>query len=339
MKKNPYLFLIFLLLSACHQAEIQPAFYHWKTNLDIGNVEETYLTETGTQRLYIRLFDVKYNEEKKKAIPVASINVRQLPQKVKEWVPVVFITNRTFVEINENEVQALADSVGTYMQKTMKDWEETRIPEWQFDCDWTKSTKSKFFSFLEKIKKYTNNKTLSATIRLHQIKFRETTGVPPVDRGMLMFYNMGTLKDEKEVNSILNLDIGKQYIGQLKNYPLKLDLALPLFSWGVVKRKGRILHLINNLQEETLNDSLKYEVIEEKQYKVKESHYISGYYLYKNDLIRLERIELDLLNATVELLKNKLPSNDKFITFYHLDSKIIKAFPYENIQNLVDSFR
>ncbi len=45
---------------------------------------------------------------------------------------------------------------------------------------------------------------LSSTIRLHQIKYRERTGVPPVERGMLMFYNMGQFSADPEARAIFD---------------------------------------------------------------------------------------------------------------------------------------
>ncbi len=75
---------------------------------------------------------------------------------------------------------------------------------------------------------------LSATIRLHQVKYFETTGVPPVKSGMLMFYNTGDLENPSEENSILNIETAELYLSGLEDYPMQLDIVLPLFSWAVV---------------------------------------------------------------------------------------------------------
>jgi len=68
---------------------------------------------------------------------------------------------------------------------------------------------------------------VTATIRLHQIKFKDKTGIPPVDQGVLMAYNIGELKNNKQ-NSILEANIVKQYINKNTEYPLKLKLALDI---------------------------------------------------------------------------------------------------------------
>ncbi len=71
----------------------------------------------------------------------------------------------------------------------------------QIDCDWTTKTAPKYFYFLQQIREkldahedggtFASLAMLSATIRLHQVKYPEKSGMPPVDKGVLMFYNMG----------------------------------------------------------------------------------------------------------------------------------------------------
>ena len=61
--------------------------------------------------------------------------------------------------------------------------------EIQIDCDWTKSTKDKYFYLLKKIKEL-SKKEISCTLRLYPYKYPEIMGVPPVDKAMLMCYNL-----------------------------------------------------------------------------------------------------------------------------------------------------
>jgi hypothetical protein len=71
-------------------------------------------------------------------------------------------------------------------------------------------------------------------------QYRERTGVPPVDRGMLMFYNMGKLSAEPGARSIYDADAAERYLARVGEYPLPLDLALPIWSWTVQVRDGAI---------------------------------------------------------------------------------------------------
>jgi hypothetical protein len=71
------------------------------------------------------------------------------------------------------------------------------------------------------------------------VKYRERTGVPPVDRGMLMFYNMGRFSADPEARAIFDLESARRYLARISSYPLPLDLALPMWSWTVAPRSLR----------------------------------------------------------------------------------------------------
>ena len=63
--------------------------------------------------------------------------------------------------------------------------------EMQVDCDWTQGSRAAYFALLRALRDrlHAQGRRLSATIRLHQVKCSADTGVP-VDRGMLMAYNL-----------------------------------------------------------------------------------------------------------------------------------------------------
>ena len=113
----------------------------------------------------------------------------------------------------------------------------------QVDCDWTISTKEKYFNLLILLSNYIEH--LSATIRLHQIKYVKATGVPPVEKGVVMIYNLDSPADTNIRNSIFSFEKALLYLkGNLEHYPLQLDVALPAFSWGVHFHHGKIKGLI-----------------------------------------------------------------------------------------------
>jgi hypothetical protein len=124
--------------------------------------------------------------------------------------------------------------------------------EIQLDCDWTESTKTAYFAFLSALKAKHAGVSLSATIRLHQIKYRERTGVPPIDRGMLMFYNMGKFSADPDARSIFDPDAAARYVGRLHDYPLALDVALPIWSWVVELRDDVVIDLLQSTDPDEL---------------------------------------------------------------------------------------
>lgn len=82
---------------------------------------------------------------------------------------------------------------------------------------------------------------LSATIRLHQLSMTP----PPVDRGILMMYNTGDVKQLSCQKPILDMKDVVPYIQHLDSYPLPLSAAYPLFSWRILFREGKFVGIMH----------------------------------------------------------------------------------------------
>ncbi len=337
---HKFCILVLLFLVACRtpQKKVQLSFYYWQQTLQLNTFEQDYLSILNSNRLYVKFFDIDWNG---KPVPLAILNNKYPNINNYDIVPTVFITNRTFINIDKKGITTLVEKTHKKIFELLASMNISKIKEMQFDCDWTKATQTKYFSFLElfKNKITSQNIQLSATIRLHQIKYASKTGIPPIDRGMLMFYNVGKLEDIDTQNSILDPTIAQQYLVNFEDYPLDLDVALPIFKWGVLYRNSQLIKLINNLNADELADTSRFMNIAPKRYKVIKSTYLQGYYLYKDDVIRLEDVPLSVLNKIVPLLASKLQTSSFYLSFYHLDSLIIKDYPHESIYTLRDYFK
>ncbi|MCH2081025.1 MAG: hypothetical protein MK226_01480 [Saprospiraceae bacterium] len=337
---RPAVFCIGLvcLFMGCQPAvTTQPAFYHWQTAVHLDHTEQSMLQELGIQRLYVKYFDVDWNFSKNLAVPLASAKLDTASlKKVVEMVPTIFITNRTFVHLTHEEVAVLAKKI--YQKIKRLHPTQLSLKEIQIDCDWSSSTRDKYFHFLQALKQgYEKEEVrISATIRLHQVKYFEQTGIPPVDKGMLMYYNMGELEKWEEPNSILNNSTGQRYTNRLREYPLRLDLALPIYSWGVVFRGDKFLKLINQLEYTDLEAHESIVKIAPNRFKLLKSTYLKGYYLYKGDQIRLENCTIRDLQKAVQLLSSDI--QPQYLSFYHLDSTVIKHISYDQLENLCSGF-
>jgi hypothetical protein len=280
--------------------------------------------------------DLIWDEERQFAVPTAQLNIiKPLPKGIS-ITPVLFITNEVFEKTPPEQLENMANHVIKRLNARFFENEEDirEIAEIKIDCDWTITTREKYFTFLKYIKNAFDT-PISATIRLHQVKYFEKTGIPPVDRGMLMFYNMGDLSDEHTQNSILDLETAKSYLVNFDKYPLSLDIALPIFSWGVVKRDGKVVHLLAGLKKNDLTDSLQYKFTDGK-YKVLESTYLKSYYCYQGDEIRLESTTQQQLSEATILLKKYLKKEKRKICFYHLDNDNLQFFPSEYLKSLLE---
>ncbi len=328
--------LLLLCLSACNRREkaITPAFYHWQTKFELSRDEIQYLQEMDMEKLYVKFFDVDWDYTQKRAIPKAVLKSDKTLSTFGQIVPTIFITNRTFLQMPAEQVpelakktQELIDILGTGQI----------FKEIQLDCDWSLKTRAKYFSFLRELRRVQANPAtqLSATIRLHQLKHFKSTGIPPVDRGMLMVYNVGEVDEWLDNNSILSTETVNSYLIPFREYPLELDIALPIFAWGVVFRNGKMIRLINNLRKEDLTDTSIVSKIGQNRFQLKKSTYIKASYLYRGDKIRVESIAIDLLDETATSLAEFIHADQFSVSFYHLDSTTIKFYSHEQLQGII----
>ena len=205
------------------------------------------------------------------------------------------------------------------------------------DCDWTPETRDAYFYFLEELRRLLpDSLLLSATIRLHQVKYPEQTGIPPVDRGMLMFYNMDNVRAADTRNSILDRSVASAYYNRLDEYPLPLDVALPVFGWVVVRREGKVVQLLSGLDERALADTARFEALGgAKLFRVKRSTYLNAYYLYAGDSLRVEKVEADSLRAAWSDLRMRLPRERRHLALYHLDTASVNRLNHEEIRHIL----
>jgi hypothetical protein len=153
-----------------------------------------------------------------------------------------------------------------------------------------------------------------------------------------MYYNMGEVRQWEENNSILNNETALPYLSQLNEYPLPLDLALPLFQWGVLFREGEMIRLINQLDESQLTDRSRFYPIADDRYEVIDNTFLDGTFLYKEDLIRLEKVEQKELEKAAGQLQTYDWPESFYISYYHLDSTVISNFNPRTLAEIVERF-
>ena len=141
------------------------SFYHWKSVFNLSKQEKECLQFNESETLYLKYFDVVKEEGQVK--PVSVIQFKQAPSL--SIIPVVFIKNNVFVDSDKLETDTLAIHISKLLQHiNLKN--NISVHEIQFDCDWTEATQELYFYFLKQFTKANPHTTLSATIRLHQVK-------------------------------------------------------------------------------------------------------------------------------------------------------------------------
>ncbi|MFY1045198.1 hypothetical protein [Chryseobacterium sp. GP-SGM7] len=315
-----YAVLAFLLIS-CNKKEKQlHTFYYWKTNLNLNSVEKKALDQSGSPFLYTRFFDVdKING---KFEPIAVITKDKNFETDKKIVPTIFITNRSFQNIQKEEIIFLAEKVNAQIQKEIKEYGLKVNKEIQIDCDWTVGTKNDYFEFLKQLKKI-SGKEITCTLRLHQVKDKILMGIPPVEKVYLMCYSTSSPLENSDKNSILDFNILKSYLSKLEDYPIrKIEVALPIYSWGIVTNHLGKHKLINALSTKDLNNP-DFKKISENKVKILKDGFYFGNFLNKGFTIKIEEISAEQLENVIQFLNKKI--GPYTIIYYQLDSKFVEG--------------
>lgn len=301
---------------ACKQSKNidKVSFYHWKSNAE--NVfSPMTISKEKVDKIYLHYFDIDLIDGK--AYPVYTIKSVDEVYKDIQIVPVVFIVNKV---LKGADVSDLVSKIHQLVDEISKHHFGKTLDALQIDCDWNASTRSVYFDLLKHLKKYYQ---LSCTVRLHQVKYESKTGLPPVEKGTLMLYNVGDLTDFSQ-NSILSDSIVSLYINECTNYPISMDLALPLFSQTVLKSKKGMFKLIKGTERKLFeSDTIHFVARNKYVFEIKKDTLYKGFYLTVGDQLKLEELtNKDIVNSYKTVKNSDLNING--VTFYHLDSALIQ---------------
>lgn len=216
-----------LLTIGCNQRELKElpegnAVYYWRTDLRLDSTERTFLSQYHINKVYCRYFDVVMNDEGTEPKPNATISFSDtLPSDI-EIIPTIYITEDCMHQKHEG----LAEKIVKRIQQMNETNDIPGVREIQIDCDYTSRSRRTYYDFLKEVK-HVWGKTLSTTIRLHQLSME----VAPADYGVLMVYNTGDPRNWEERNPILDYRDVYPYLKQLDKYQLPLATAYPVFQW------------------------------------------------------------------------------------------------------------
>ncbi len=322
-----------LLPTSCTQRSKSISFYYWRTSFHTNSAEQQAIHTNGVQTLYTRYFDVDFlpADSTPKAIAPLKPGKDSINTSV---IPVVYIKNRTLQRLEPAAIKDLCKKIYSLATSISQSIHKTPA-EIQFDCDWTETTRDKYFLFLQQYKML-SKQIIAATIRLHQVKYLAKTGVPPVDHGILMYYNMGDI-DAETGNSIYEKSIAEKYNPSIKNYPLPLDIALPIFAWGLQLREGRVVKLLNKMSFLHFENDSNFIRSSKDRYSVKHACFHGGYYFKDNDAVKTEYVtEEDLLDIVKQVNHY---SNHRIhnLIFYDLDEENLVLYDKNVFKKVLDS--
>jgi len=345
---RPATALFFLTLSfafcSCKHKTVgtERGFYYWKSDAyNLENTEADVLKKLTVKKLYVKFFEVEYSKVfGVRPTSKSSLNFHyqangDLSPDIT-IIPVVFIKNDVFTNTKQEDINSLAENILFLIAKRYKEHgnQDSVFHEIQFDCDWTASTKEKYFALLKYLKKLTG-KIISCTLRMYPYKYPELMGVPPVDRVTLMCYNLNNPLENENKNSILDVDEIAKYLNTKKVYPLHLDIVLPLNSWMLCFQNNQFVGMLHNQDD----ISLFAEPVKPLWYRVTKDTMVSDIFIREGDKIKFEEVNEDELKKITTLLKSKLNlSGTTTISFFHLDKTSLNKYSNETVNSLYNSF-
>lgn len=291
------------------EVPIEPgnSIYHWKGTFAPDSTELAFLKEHDITRIYLRMFDVAiepdYETGTPDIVPIATTKFESPVPAGVEIVPVTYITLEALRAMKGQEPEYALLIVERLLAMSSYNGCGT-INEIQLDCDWTASTRGSYATLCQVVKNLLQREhiALSVTVRLHQLQ----EAAPPADRGVLMLYNTGALKDFETKNSILNIDDVTPYLKK-REYDIPLSYAYPAFGWGVKFKGGKFVSIV------TENDTPS----------------------SPGESVRVERSSAAEILAVKQQVERSLgkPAGGNIV--YHLDYSQLKNYTYDEIDKIL----
>ena len=341
LKKLSLCICFLIVIAACStvkHAKVNRAFYFWKS-YNLTDFEEHQLDVTAANKLYVKIFEIKL-DELEGSVPVSKTYLK-LPTGIlnrTEIVPCIFIENEVIANSTNAQLDELAKNTSFLAQKfidsKLKEFKEDDLKcnEIQIDCDWMESSKEQYFYFLTALKKHTF-KTISCTLRLYPYKFKDKMGVPPVNRVMLLCYNLLNPQSDINKNSILDISELKKYVKTKKNYPLPVDVTLPMYSSCYVFTNAKFDEVHHGIPNDLEDICLPSE--DDLWYVVKKDTSIRYNYYRKGQRLKIERVRPSILiEASKLIIKNVNLAEDVTVGLYNLDDKEFKNYTHATMDSV-----
>ncbi len=320
-------------------AVVTPAFYYWKTSWQLGPAEQKILADVQAGKIYVRLFDVAWNTLTNQPYPESVIRFQDTTYLQYDLVPVFYITTDVLRRLTESNTDSLAFNINRLLLGLNRT-DGLQYHEIQVDADWTKNTRTAYFALLEKLKRQPafHGKKISCTIRLHQLNSLASSGVPPVDKGLLMCYNMGDLMKWGAHNSILDMHTLHTYLDPFKKYPLHLDVALPLFEWAVLFDNRQFKGLLNGVTQQELAQHTDFSLLEKGLYKALRTTMLHGYNISAGQVVRIEPVTAEVVQQAAELTASKIKNDSTNVILFHLDSALLSKYSTHDLEKIFSTY-
>jgi hypothetical protein len=329
IKFSPGLVCLLLLLNSCRQENNTSNAFLIRNNLVvIDEYRQKLLQETNTNKVYIKIFDVVFNEWQQRPLPLAQVefdstSLKWLKSSGIEIVPVLYINNDLLEKINADRVNALTDRIMILLKTRLDQFDLLKINTVHLDCDWSPGSKDKYFQLLNYLQllPYFVGKQISVAVRPKQVEDSEQFGLPPVKRAVYTI-DLQHVKFNPEA---------------ISGYPLPLDLCLPIFNEPVVFRNSSAIDALSGLPDSVWMD----ERVSRNAgdfLEVTKDTLVSTHYFKRGDRIEYSNSDTAALSRIARLIQPKLKSSAMTIILNELDSVKIRQYGTGQLKAALDLF-
>jgi hypothetical protein len=364
--------LIFLI-SCTGDDKPNRSVFLWKSKQVLEKTDRNRIRALGITHFFVRYADVHWNPIYQIVEPVAGSDPEYFSRIPYQITPVFFITNDVLVNSNNDNLLKLASNIASLYYGIHHEFAEnyadalyyqfgnysnnverplffcnidSMAKRWQnrnhsllIDCDWTVSTQEKYFSLLSEIAKLLPDIEVQSSLRLWQYRDYKLSGVPPVDRCLLMCYSTGDPANPDEHNAIVDYQTIQEYINH-SHYPLELDIALPVYSWATLFRNRKLVGIISPMSlKELVADSSTYSRIDSTHFTVKLDTVMGNTYYRYGDEVCYQGIEANELMKISEWVDRMIdPSSNDKISLFSYDTLYFNQIGNENIKKVFRIF-
>jgi hypothetical protein len=117
----------------------------------------------------------------------------------------------------------------------------------------------------------------------------------------------------------------------VNDYPMALDVALPLYSWAIVTNHLGKVKLINGVTRKELAAGNCFKELEKDRFEVTDDVFFRGFYLNKGFKIKLEAIRPEVLQEAKTYLNRQIKQDFRLV-YYHLDEPFLEQYTLDNLK-------
>ena len=154
-----------------------------------------------------------------------------------------------------------------------------------------------------------------------------------------MFYNMGRFSAEPEARAIFDPEAAERYLARVEDYPLPLDVALPIWSWVRHVRGGRVVGLMQDTDVADLADKSWLRPAGPRRFEVTDTAFLDGVLLRRGDLLEPEESTPSTTRAAAAMLAARLAAarGGRTIALFHLSEKSLAHYETPDLDHVFAS--